>query len=471
MPAASFMDGTHVCLCDEPLHIWSINRPANCSGCDSEDACGGGSFGTSRSVRGLVVAKGDGTEQTECVCQCTSLFAGLSCNTSLTKLLPVSPGVGVGITFGTVATIGIGMACLLSRSDGLVRANRAATQRMLSIELVDWVLDWTTFVLAFYETDLQFHNDPDEVLRTLLLTLCALSTAAWVIEIILFCTIPETFVRLALCVNVVHILLEDGSQVMLYSIAAAGNANHNADDSTLKLIIVVAAGLQSLVFFLVKTYELFNVRRLWLAGGDPRLSTTGGAGAELAVGVGRRTGVGGVGLDWSNWAQTVSSEEDARAFFDRRQLRSEGGAKLCIVSMVKVENAQALSNFQSSNSFEINPLQAHGRHCDTLLFHGCKPESVANIQATGLLLERAADGMLGTGLYGAPDPRKAFNYCGRSEDKFMFICRFRLDARAKHAGPSTQHRNKVFDEFCVYNERHVAVLWMLKVEVAAHMAV
>ena len=44
----------------------------------------------------------------------------------------------------------------------------------------------------------------------------------------------------------------------------------------------------------------------------------------------------------------------------------------------------------------------------------------------------------------------------------MFICRFRLDARAKHAGPSTQHRNKVFDEFCVYNERHVAVLWMLK---------
>ena len=177
------------------------------------------------------------------------------------------------------------------------------------------------------------------------------------------------------------------------------------------------------------------------------------------------------GLDWKSWAQTVSSEEEARAFFDRRQLRSEGGAKLRIVSMVKVENVQALSNFQTSGTFESEPLQAHRRHCDTLLFHGCKQESVANIQATGLLLDRAADGMLGAGLYGAPDPRKSFNYCGRSEDKFMFICRFRLDAIAKHAGPSTQHRNTVFDEFCVYNERHVAVLWMLKVKVEAQMAV
>ena len=183
-----------------------------------------------------------------------------------------------------------------------------------------------------------------------------------------------------------------------------------------------------------------------------------------AVGVGRRARVDFGSLDWSNWAQTVSSEEEVRAFFDRRQLRSEGGAKLRIVDMIKVENVKALSKFQSSDSFEIAPLQAHRRHCDTLLFHGCKKESVGNIQATGLLIGRANTGMLGAGLYGAPDPRKSFNYCGDSEDKFMFICRFRLDASAKHAGPGTQHRNTVFDEFCVYNERHVAVLWMLKVK-------
>ena len=251
------MAGTHVCLCDELLHIWSVNRPADCSGCDSEDACGGASFGASRSSSSLVVKKGDGSEQTECVCECTSLFSGLSCNTSLTKLLPVSPEVGVGITFGIVAAIGIVMACLLYRSE-FKDTTHAMAQKMLFIEFFDWVLDWITFVLAFYEADLRFHNDPDEVLRTFLFSLCALSTASWFFEIMLFCQRREMFLRNQLRFNFAHILLEDGSQVVLYAIAAGGNASHGADDSTVKVILVVVAGLQSLIFFLVKAYELFN---------------------------------------------------------------------------------------------------------------------------------------------------------------------------------------------------------------------
>ena len=43
----------------------------------------------------------------------------------------------------------------------------------------------------------------------------------------------------------------------------------------------------------------------------------------------------------------------------------------------------------------------------------------------------------------------------------MFICRFNL-SDARHAGPGTQHRNTHYEEFCIYDERHVAVLWMLK---------
>ena len=37
----------------------------------------------------------------------------------------------------------------------------------------------------------------------------------------------------------------------------------------------------------------------------------------------------------------------------------------------------------------------------------------------------------------------------------MFICRFNL-SKAKYK------QNQIFDEFCVYNESHVVVLWMLK---------
>ena len=70
--------------------------------------------------------------------------------------------------------------------------------------------------------------------------------------------------------------------------------------------------------------------------------------------------------------------------------------------------------------------------------------------------------MLGRGIYGAPDPRKSIHYC-KTDEKYMFICRFNLSS-AQHDGPSTPHRNSVYDEFCVDDERHVVVLWMLKLE-------
>ena len=46
--------------------------------------------------------------------------------------------------------------------------------------------------------------------------------------------------------------------VVLYAIAAGGNASHGADDSTIKVILVVIAALQSLIFFLLKAHELSN---------------------------------------------------------------------------------------------------------------------------------------------------------------------------------------------------------------------
>ena len=59
---------------------------------------------------------------------------------------------------------------------------------------------------------------------------------------------------------------------------------------------------------------------------------------------------------------------------------------------------------------------------------------------------------------GAPDPRKSLQYCDGKNGYFMFICRFHLAKGHRYA------QNKTFDEYCVYNEKHVVALWMLKVD-------
>lgn len=37
--------------------------------------------------------------------------------------------------------------------------------------------------------------------------------------------------------------------------------------------------------------------------------------------------------------------------------------------------------------------------------------------------------------------------------------------QARRAGPDTHHKNTIFDEFCIYDERQVVVLWMVKLMV------
>lgn len=170
-------------------------------------------------------------------------------------------------------------------------------------------------------------------------------------------------------------------------------------------------------------------------------------------------------LQPSALADRLTSQQAVNAFFDRRQTGDGGGQrKLSISCAWALQNEAALQKFKSSGQFDIDPNKAMGRSCDTLLYHGCGQEAATNIMAEGLKLTYAQSGMLGRGLYAAPDPRKSFNYCRHgSAGKFMFICRVNL-ARAQHAGPATTHRNTHFQEFCVYDESEIVVLWCLKVQ-------
>ena len=131
---------------------------------------------------------------------------------------------------------------------------------------------------------------------------------------------------------------------------------------------------------------------------------------------------------------------------------------------MQLESITAVCHETSLTAFNAGSLGADAdpnpnRLSDALLFHGTRTDgNVANILAEGLKLRFAnASGMLGGGIYGAPDPRKASQYAPQgTHGRFMFLCRFNL-AGSRH------HQNMQFAEYCVYEESKVAVLWMLKI--------
>jgi len=174
---------------------------------------------------------------------------------------------------------------------------------------------------------------------------------------------------------------------------------------------------------------------------------------------------------WCQLAGSMRTEANLKQLFLNRQ-NSPGSsdARLRIARAWPVKNEAMLKRFVSSGGFTETPnhgaLVALGQdEHDTLLFHGTKETCVPNIEAEGLSVQSArATGMLGKGIYGAPDPRKSQQYVdNRQGPFFMLLCRFNLQG-AQHAGKATPHRNSVYDEYCVLSDERVVVLWAMKVE-------
>ena len=168
---------------------------------------------------------------------------------------------------------------------------------------------------------------------------------------------------------------------------------------------------------------------------------------------------------WEQLAKGIETEDKLRAFFERRQdTRNCGHQKLRITASVKIDNEGLLQRFKHTGKApNLNPKDAYNKSGETFLFHGSPEQLNPNIQAEGLKMSFAGTShgtMLGNGIYGAPDPRKSLQYCANPQHgMFMFVCRFNLLKRVdKYA------QNNVFDEYCIFDDRRVVVLWMIKVE-------
>jgi len=151
---------------------------------------------------------------------------------------------------------------------------------------------------------------------------------------------------------------------------------------------------------------------------------------------------------WESLAGDCSSLEGLQRLFEARQADSKNWGKLKFVAASKVENNALLKRFKP------------GKQC-SLLFHGTDEAKVANISIEGLQMSFGTNGNLGVGLYGAPNPCKAYTYTSGDHGRYIFLCAYNLDqAKSGSFGFSSGK----FLEYCVPSDHHVVVLWMIKVE-------
>ncbi len=178
-----------------------------------------------------------------------------ACDVDSNVYLPLSPESSIGITLGLVLVLSIVLVCLLCIGGvGAGREDVTMAKRALVFEFMDCASDWLAFALVSSAGALQFHNDPDNEVRTFLLVLGVLSTTCWAAEALLFWRCLECFRRTAQRFSIARLLLEDGTQVVLYSIVAIAVTGSG---SAANIALALAGLLQSLIFLLQKARRLF----------------------------------------------------------------------------------------------------------------------------------------------------------------------------------------------------------------------
>lgn len=183
--------------------------------------------------------------------------------------LPGSPEACVGITLGTGAAIGIVVAFLLVVVVQDDPPPRITSSCALFIGFISMAWDWSFFALHFYVTDVQYVNDPDQIMRDFSMALCVLSTVFW------FAHLLGMLCRSACMVEDAMQSAMESLQIALYSImystnswCADGSMPANEHDEACPEMYLLA------YFFFKPCFLLWAWRRLFL---NWAFNTPGGA--------------------------------------------------------------------------------------------------------------------------------------------------------------------------------------------------
>ena len=180
----------------------------------------------------------------ECDCQCKAPWGGAACDKLELKALPMPPIIAIMLATALTAVLGY-----LIFSTNLPSTEPNTFNSLMRMEAVDSLLDAVAFGITWLQDGFHFVNDPHYLYAWTVGLLAMGSAVFFLVEFRLLrdWAFPKSVI-------VVHILLEDGLQLMLYTIASLSSFSGTAGLS----MGIVLAILQGLFFFVTKMNDVFK---------------------------------------------------------------------------------------------------------------------------------------------------------------------------------------------------------------------
>ena len=199
------------------------------------------------------------TNLPECSCTCASGWSGRACETSLTTVLVLSPKVAIFASVAAVVAVGAMM------SSCAAEPQIEWSNNIIILEILDSVLDILTFGLTWLTGGFEYANDPSYLLAKFVACVAIGTMFLFAFEVVILRLHKgehEQRSELAKYFLVIHILAEDGLQLVVYTVASASQ--------TTDFAIGIGVGiLQGIIFFIAKTNELFKVGSRYRDISDP----------------------------------------------------------------------------------------------------------------------------------------------------------------------------------------------------------
>eukprot|EP00812_Abedinium_dasypus_P012231 NODE_575_length_1468_cov_227.922859.p1 GENE.NODE_575_length_1468_cov_227.922859~~NODE_575_length_1468_cov_227.922859.p1 ORF type:complete len:450 (+),score=122.67 NODE_575_length_1468_cov_227.922859:3-1352(+) len=166
--------------------------------------------------------------------------------------LPYDVGMAMLSMLLISAVFGFGTT-IVGRCNGWGGGGETDHCKFFWVEFIDCIMDVLSLVFCWASSELEFTNDPSNIVLIALLASTALSCTLFFVELITLRCCKHVFLKVVLELKCLHLMAEDMFQLLLYVFIAVG---HMHVSGRLGMVAVSVAVVQASVLLVVKLVEV-----------------------------------------------------------------------------------------------------------------------------------------------------------------------------------------------------------------------